>query len=148
MKLSNRGYAKLKLGEACRLTAYLDSKGRWTIGWGHTSPNVVEGLVWTQPQADRALTDDVATAERAVNTGVRPALKQCQFDALVLFTYNVGVSAFANSTMRRFLNEGKPELARLEFHKWNHITVEGKLVESPGLTNRRAMELAVFDSDY
>lgn len=50
--------------EGCRLEAYQDGGGIWTIGWGHTGPEVHEGLVWTQGQADAAFATDYATAER------------------------------------------------------------------------------------
>ena len=50
MQYSKTGLALTEGFESCRLTAYQDLKGIWTIGWGHTGPEVVEGLVWTQNQ--------------------------------------------------------------------------------------------------
>jgi len=46
--------------EGCRLKAYLDTVGVWTIGYGHTGPEVVEGLEWTQEKADSTLDEDIA----------------------------------------------------------------------------------------
>jgi lysozyme len=45
--------------EGLRLTAYQDSGGVWTIGWGHTGPEVHKGLVWTREQCVAALRKDL-----------------------------------------------------------------------------------------
>ena len=45
--------------EGLRLTAYRDAAGVLTIGWGHTGPDVHEGLVWTREQAVEALKGDI-----------------------------------------------------------------------------------------
>lgn len=52
--------------EECKLVAYLDSLGFWTIGWGHLIPAGVDphGLVWTQEQADAQRDKDVGMAQR------------------------------------------------------------------------------------
>jgi lysozyme len=48
--------------EGLRLRAYKCPAGVWTIGYGHTGPEVVEGLEWTIPQAEAALQADMAKA--------------------------------------------------------------------------------------
>ena len=53
------GLALTKAGEGLRLESYQDSGGVWTIGYGHTGPEVHEGLVWTQEQAEEALKHDL-----------------------------------------------------------------------------------------
>lgn len=50
---------QLKKDEGLRLEAYKDTVGVWTIGYGHTGPEVKPGLVWTEAQAEAALVDDV-----------------------------------------------------------------------------------------
>ena len=50
----------IKRDESCRLTAYRDTVGVWTIGWGHA--HVAPDTVWTQQQADSALDADIAGA--------------------------------------------------------------------------------------
>lgn len=61
-----------RANEGCRLTAYRDQGGVWTIGWGHTGPGVVEGLTCSQEQADAWFADDYTIAgdgaERAVGS--------------------------------------------------------------------------------
>ena len=39
--------------------AYLDTGGVWTIGYGHTGPEVRKGLVWSHSQAVTALLSDL-----------------------------------------------------------------------------------------
>lgn len=145
MKTSSRGLDLLKDFEKCKLAAYLDPKRRWTIGWGHTGPEVHGGLTWTQDQADVALIEDLLTAEKCVNTSVRLKLSQGQFDALVCLVYNIGVGAFAASTIRRMLNLGDTVGAGKQFKRWNKVTMEDGTVEvSAGLTLRRAAEFGLF----
>lgn len=50
--------AQLKIDEGCRLTAYKDTVGVWTVGYGHA--HVQPGTVWTQAQAEAQLIADVA----------------------------------------------------------------------------------------
>lgn len=128
--------------EALQLTAYKDIKGVWTIGYGHTGPEVHEGLVWTQQQAETALANDVMWASRVVNRLVAYPINQNEFDALVDFVYNVGASAFADSTMLRNLNAGDIKNAASQFDLWDHA--KGQVVA--GLLRRRQDETTLFDS--
>jgi lysozyme len=142
MNVGAAGLALIKQFEGCRLTAYQDQRGIWTIGYGHTGPEVIEGLVWSQDQADAALLGDLHTAVSAVMRDVDVAINQNQFDALVSFTYNVGAQAFADSTLLRLLNAGRPYLASAQFPLWSHVNG----VEDDGLMRRRDAERALFDT--
>lgn len=88
MTLSNAGLNLIKSFEGCRLTAYQDSAGVWTIGYGHTN-GVKKGQVITKDQADDFLRQDIAWAVAAVNALNRD-LTQGEFDGLVSFTFNCG----------------------------------------------------------
>ena len=66
MRLSQNGVNFIKAHEALRLKAYQDSKGVWTIGWGHTK-NVHPGDVITREQAEQFIRDDFAWVERTLN---------------------------------------------------------------------------------
>ena len=138
------GLALLKSFEQCRLEAYPDQGGIWTIGWGHTGPDVVQGLKCNQAQADAWLVADTARAAWAVNTSLTPEaaaqINQNQFDALTCFTFNVGIKAEAHSTMLTLINNGRFREAADEFPKWNHVN--GAV--SAGLSRRRAAEQALF----
>lgn len=140
MKLGAAGLGLIKSFEQCRLTAYLDQRGRWTIGWGHTGPEVHEGLVWTQAQADAALVVDVQVAVLGVIKSLDIAATQQQFDALVCFTYNVGATAEAHSTLLKLVNSRQTASAAAEFLKWDHV--DG--VENAGLKRRREAERALY----
>ncbi len=129
--------------ESCELVAYNDAgKGILTIGYGHTGPDVVPGLVWTKEQAVTALMNDIVWAEKIVNHFVVPTLEQHQFDALVDFTFNDGAGNFENSTLLRLVNAGNMAAADHEFAKWIHAG--GKVLS--GLVRRRAAEAALFNS--
>lgn len=47
--------AELRTDEGCKLKAYLDTRGVWTIGYGQTGPDIHQGVVWAQAHADAAL---------------------------------------------------------------------------------------------
>lgn len=135
MKMSDKGLAVLMLREGKRNKAYRDTKGIWTIGVGHTGPEVVEGLVWTDAQVISALQLDIVKCEDAINQNVRVGLTQNQFDALCSFIFNVGVGAFTRSTLLKKLNLADLSGAASEFDKW-HIP--------PEITSRRNSEKAQF----
>lgn len=141
MNISQKGLYLTKSFEGFEPKAYPDQGGVWTIGYGHTGPEVVAGLVWSQQQAEDALLVDMAKAVEAVNAFVaHPAISQNQFDALADFTYNIGVEAFARSTLLRLLNQGEIFNAAAQFHRWDHVG--GK--ESAGLLRRRLAERDLF----
>ena len=112
----------------------------WTIGYGHTGPDVRPGVVFTQAQADAALRSDLRGAESAVAQAVAVALTDNQFAALVSFTFNVGAGAFQSSTLLRLLNQGDYAGAAGQFGQW----VSGGSGPLPGLVRRRAAERALF----
>lgn len=143
MRLGAAGLTLLKEFEQCRLTAYQDERGVWTIGWGHTGLEVRQGLVWTQAQADAQFAIDIRErGELPVLRATDVPLTQNQFDALVCFTYNVGSDNARHSTLIAFVNARKWVQAADEFPRWNHTG--GHI--SAGLTRRRAAERALFES--
>jgi lysozyme len=137
---SEKGLALTQQFEGLRLTAYQDSVGVWTIGYGHTGADVHSGLTITQEQASAFLLQDVASAVATVNRLVTVALTQNQFDALVDFVFNAGSGSFAGSTLLRELNASKIEAAAAQFSRW--VYAGGK--ELPGLVKRRNAEADLF----
>ena len=142
MSYSKQGLALTEQFESCRLTAYQDIKGIWTIGWGHTGPEVVEGLTITQNQADSQLVMDLQHAENMVNTCVTVDLSQDQYDALVDFAFNLGCNAEKGSTLLKLVNAGDFAGAAAQFELWDHAS--GKVVA--GLLRRRIAEEQEFNS--
>lgn len=132
----------MKYFESCELTAYWDKTGKvWTIGWGDTGPDVVEGLVITQAEADRRLDARLRLEfEPAVVAAIKREMAQCHFDAMVDLAYNIGVSAFRDSTLVRKYNLGDLAGASDEFLRWNKSG--GKVLL--GLRRRRAADRALF----
>lgn len=124
MKTSDQGLAILIDREAAKNTAYQDTKDIWTIGVGHTGPEVVEGLVWTDEQVKATFAKDIEKYEKSVNDCVKVPLKQHQFDALVSFAFNCGVNALPHgndggpSSILRALNAGDYEGAGNAFNNW------------------------------
>ena len=97
MKASSKALELIKQFEGLRLKAYLCPGGVWTIGYGHTA-GVKSGMVITEAQAEEFLLSDIAIFEKAINDQ-NLALTQNMFDALVSFTFNVGVGNFKRSTL-------------------------------------------------
>lgn len=137
MALGAAGAALIQSFEQCRLAAYQDQRGVWSIGWGHTGdiPSVC-----TQQQADQWFLQDTQTAVRAVLRTVDVPMTQNQFDALCSFTYNVGIGSEAHSTLVSVLNAGNYMMAAEQFLRWDHVNG----VVDPGLTRRRMAERALF----
>jgi len=127
----------IKRFEGCKLTAYKDPVGIWTIGYGQTGYPITCGVVWTQKQADVALTQTVTHLEDKLSSELPKPLSDTKMGALLDFAYNLGVSALLKSTMWRKLLDGQTDLAvASEFLKWNRAG--GKVL--PGLTARRQAE--------
>ncbi|RJG10929.1 lysozyme [Pseudomonas cavernicola] len=140
MNASDAGLALIQDFEGLRLTTYRDSVGVLTIGWGHTGPDVVQGMAIDRAEAERLLRDDLHDAERAIQRLVTVPLKQHQFDALVSFTFNLGSGNLQGSTLLRKLNAKDYTGAGSEFSRWNKAG--GRVLS--GLIRRRAAERALF----
>lgn len=123
------------------LKAYKCPAGKWTIGMGTTrypsGERVMPGDVISEQQVYELLTYDLSAAESAVATLVTSVLVQQKFDALVDFTYNLGILAFKNSTLLKVINKnpGDPTIDK-QFARW--IMAGGKPL--PGLIRRRQSE--------
>ena len=134
MKTSPAGIQALEQREGIRTQAYQDTRGIWTIGVGHTGPEVHPGLAWSSQQVSDALAADIAWAEAEVNTHVIVPMAQNQFDALVSFTFNVGRTGFDHSSALRDFNNGVIKAAN-DLLMWE---------QPPVLKGRRESERAQF----
>jgi lysozyme len=144
LKLSLAGLDLIKSMESCDLTAYRDQGGVWTIGWGHTGPQVTAGLIWTQAQADAALEADLDSRAAKLAALVTGNLGDHQFSALLSLGYNIGISALASSAALRHANEGSLAAVPAAIAIWNKITVKGVKQVNRGLVGRRAAECALW----
>ncbi|MBT2771327.1 lysozyme [Halomonas sp. ISL-60] len=145
-KIDEAGINFIKQHEGFSTTAYKDSAGIWTIGYGSTrihDRHVKSDDVVTEHQAINQMIQDLETFENAVNESVKVYLSQSQYNALVSFTYNVGSHAFKTSTLLKKLNQSDYQTAANEFLKWVHAG--GQRIQ--GLVNRRTDERALFLED-
>ena len=150
MKMSADGIALLKKLEGCRLKAYKDSVGEWTIGYGTTSMTgfgkITMGMTITQDMADTWLVEGLVKYEKAVSLALTRVPTQNQFDAMVSLCYNIGPGKFAGSSGVRSFNAGNQAKAANDFLEWNK-TRDRKtnvLGFSSGLARRRALEMELF----
>lgn len=149
MQTSERGLQAIVAFEGMELNAYRCPAGVWTIGVGHTGEvdgvPVKKGLMITQTKAMELLRDDLKKVEHCINRQpFAERLTQGQFDALASFIFNVGMSAFQASTMRKLLCQGENKAAAEQFSRWVYGTVNGKKEKLPGLVLRREREREMF----
>lgn len=136
-EINAKGLALLKFFEKCKLLAYRDSGGIWTIGWGHTGPEVTQGLVWTQKQADDQLQKDLEKFYH-LDEYLTEQVNDNQYSALVCLTYNIGLRALKLSTLIKKINNG--DSPDREWLAWSHVNG----VVSNGLLRRREAELELY----
>ena len=144
-RVNEAGIALIKQFEGCRLEAYKDSVGVWTIGWGTTAAAGVgikpeAGMKITQDEADWYLEKTVAKFAEGVSDALRNNVTDNQFAACVSLAYNIGVPRFAASSVVKWINAGDFEGAANSFLLWNKAG--GKVLK--GLVRRREAERALF----
>jgi lysozyme len=137
--LGAAGLQIIKDAEGLRLSAYQDTGGVWTIGYGHTGADVHPKLTISEVTAEALLRRDVADAEVAVRR-LFPKTTQNQFDALVSFTFNEGAGQVEASSLRRLHNDGDYAGAQSQFARW--IYDDHKAL--PGLVKRRRAEADLY----
>lgn len=157
--ISSEGIEFLKQYEAFSAVMYNDSAGHATIGYGHlihhgpingaASENpFLQGL--TVAQAEALMKADLVEYEARVNNGIDVELAQHEYDALVIFAFNIGGPGFSSSSARAKLNQQAYGDVGEKMKMWNKVTLQdGTRVVSDGLVNRRAEEVEIFESaDY
>lgn len=122
-----------------RLVAYRCSAGVWTIGVGHTGPEVHEGLTISDAQADEWLASDIRKVADDLSRYINHDVTKGQYIALISLAFNIGVRGLVGKCpkLMRALNEGEYEAAADEFLD----VTNGGL---PGLVKRRVAERALF----
>ena len=145
MKTSDKGVALIKQFEGFRSKPYLCPAGVPTIGYGSTyypdgKKVTLRDNPVTEADATAMLRSMLVRYENGVDRYVQVPITQGQFDALVSFAYNVGLSALKGSTLLRLVNERNFVGAAAQFSRWNRAG--GKVL--PGLTRRREAERKLF----
>jgi GH24 family phage-related lysozyme (muramidase) len=146
-KISKNGIEFIKRFEGCRLSAYKDEVGVWTIGYGITNADTVatglvikEGAVITQKDADYLLKEKI---EHSYNKKVAKYdsiyhFNQNQFDALVDFAYSVG-------SIDQLTQNGSRSLKEIGEKILLYNKIGGKILV--GLDKRRRAEKELFEKE-
>ena len=136
MLVSDKLIQAIKKFEGCRLEAYQDAAGVWTIGYGHTK-NVCRGDKISLYAAEEYLKQDVHEAELLLLGAYSPKTIG-QLDSLVDFVFNLGLVRFKKSTLFKCLKEGRGKSTiTLQFLRW--VYVGGRVLN--GLVKRRNWEV-------
>lgn len=148
MHIGDDGIELIASFEKCRLKAYDDGYGVWTIGYGHTK-GVRPGMVISQEEAEELFREDLEEFEGYVLQTITETPTQNEFDAMVSLTFNIGPGGFARSSVARFFNLGEYKRAANAFLLWNKATNRktGVLEVSNGLVRRRNAEKFLFLDD-
>jgi lysozyme len=162
MKVSKELLKMLAHHEGIRYKPYLCPGKLWTIGVGHVMyqeqakiPSTPDGMArrkawplrpednrtWSRDEVDSILAKDVAKFERGVIRFIPIKLSQNEFDALVSFSFNLGLGTLQRSTLRQALIRGDKRAAMQSLRKYNKAG--GKVLR--GLDNRRKDEEALFN---
>lgn len=147
-RIDDKGYELILQWEGKRNQAYLDSVRIPTIGIGfikytvgaRSGYKVKIGDTMTDAEIKAEFMNQIKVYEDGVRAAVKVPLTQSQFNACVSLCYNIGVKAFAGSTVVRCLNERKYKAACDAFGLWNKAG--GRVIQ--GLANRRKAEQKEF----
>lgn len=141
----------IKTRESLKLIAYKDGAGIPTIAWGATTidgrkVNMIDTC--TQEQAEmwlkNRIEEDYNKLELLFCHMHDVNLEDNQAAAILSFIYNCGFTAFQNSSMAKDLILGRVDKVSSDLMKWDKIRVDGNLVFSLGLFNRRMQESRCF----
>lgn len=161
MQTSDKGLKLLAKWEGEILHVYKDAAGLPTLGIGHlltkrelmanaviingVSVPLANGI--TGQQALDLLAQDVAPAAAEVNAHVKTPLTQDQFDALVIFTFNIGAGGFESSSVLKAINAGQLDQVPADMLMWTKITdpKTHQHIVCDGLVERRNKEIALWE---
>lgn len=141
LKVSSTGIGLILLFETWQHKAYDDGFGYVTIGVGHRRSKPQPNSTITSAQVWRLFVQDIKDVEAVIDEVVKVPLNSNEFDALVSFVFNVGSTAFRNSTLLKKLNANDRTGAAKQFERW--CMVKGRV--SNGLLKRRKFERQLFE---
>ena len=149
MKINKATVELVKKWEGYKPEAYLCPANVWTIGYGTTSRagigvNVKPGMKTTQAEAEDWLRLGLEKFGQQIKQGIIADINENEFGAFVSLAYNIGPSAFRNSSALRHFNNGDKAKAAEAIKLWNKATVNGKRQVLRGLVNRREDEVKLF----
>lgn len=145
MEITQKGIEIIKKFEGLRTKAYKCSAGVPTIGYGLTfypsGERVKMGDIITPEQAEKYLVEVLKGFQKQIAPLIKTELNPHQWDALISFTYNVGVGNLKISTLLKKVNANPNDpTIRNEFQRW--VYAGGKKLD--GLVKRRAEEATIY----
>lgn len=160
-RMSIAGIQRLVDSEGSEARVYLDQAGLPTIGVGHlldqselssgkielSDGSIIDfrnNRALTPSEIRRLLKSDLPKYEKPVNELVKVELSQDNFDALVHFVFNIGVTAFKNSTLLKRVNAYEYKDVPEQLMRWIYVTINGEKQVSDGLVNRRETEVDMW----
>lgn len=144
-QVNQEGLNLIKEFEGFRNRAYLCPANVWTIGYGNTfyqdGRKVKQGDRISEPEAEKLLKVTVQKFADQVGELIKVPVTSNQFSALLSLAYNIGVGAFARSTLLSMLNTGKSKQdVAIQFLRWDKAN--GRTLT--GLQRRREREMELF----
>jgi len=144
--VNQAGMDLIKRWEGCKLKAYKDVAGVWTVGYGLTSAagfiEVGPDTVLTQEEADWYLEQAVNKYADGIRSAITAPINENQFAAFVSLAYNVGIAGVRRSSAVRHFNAGHLDKVPRAIRAWNKAG--GRVVQ--GLVNRREAEVKLFQT--
>ena len=150
MNVSKAGIALIKHHEGVRSRPYRCPANLWTCGVGHLIGDGKHlpdswNRTFSQEEIDGLLKSDLNRFELGVSKMLpNVRLRQCEFDCLVSFAFNLGLGTFQRSTLRQALLRGDKEAAIESLLKY--CRAGGRVLK--GLQLRREAEAKMFKSGY
>lgn len=144
LDINEAGKNLIKFSEGCRTTAYRDSVGILTIGYGHTGPDVHSGMSITKERANELFDQDIRKFEQGVLKYIddKDATTVNQFSAMVSLAYNIGVGGFRDSSVLKFHNKGLYKEAAQSFSLF--VKAGGRVLSA--LVTRRKSEAVLYST--
>lgn len=145
MTVSAAGLIGIVGYEGYSATAYKDTGGILTVGFGHTGSEVKASTRMTVSEAMKTLGKDVGHTEKVLQACLGDDIKltQSEWDAYISLAYNVGAKAVCKSSIKWKLQTGRYQAACAAILSFDKVRVNGKLVKNKGLTNRREDEYRI-----
>jgi lysozyme len=134
----------IRTWEGFSLSSYRCSAGVLTCGWGCTGPDILADTVWTEEYAKERFMKEIDNFCTKLDRLLPPDIHKNKYLACLSLSYNIGIAAFATSTLLRFIKEKNYGSAAEQFLAWTKITVKGKKIFSKGLHTRRKAERDLF----
>jgi len=144
MKLTYEDTQIIRDFEGFSLTAYLCSANRYTISFGITGAEIVEGTCWTEEKCQSEFMRLIEVYCEKLDRCLPSNITKNKYIACLSLAWNIGMPAFQASTLLKHLKLGDWGSAAEEFLRWDKITLNGKKIMNRGLHERRKKEQALF----